>query len=631
MFEFIRKHTKLTLAFLLLLIIPSFVFFGIEGYSRFTSGAHETVAKVAGHTVTRAEWDQAQQRLIERVRRQPGVDASQFDTPQARLQTLDALLRERTLLAAAQDQHLAPSDARLQRLFATDPQFAALRNPDGSVNRELLSMQGLSSEMFAAQLRQDYAMRQVLGGIESSALAPRTDSTRALDALLQRREIQFQRLDPAAYRARVAPSDADIEAYYKAHEAQFRAPEQAQIQYVVLDLDALGQGVAVSEADARKFYDDNAARYTAPEERRASHILVKADQGTSAAERAKAKAKAEALLEQARKNPGGFAELAKKDSDDAGSAAEGGDLGWFRRGAMVKPFEDAVFGLKAGELSGVVHSDFGYHVIKLTGVRGGERKPFDQVKAEIESDLRRAQTAKRWPEAAEQFTNMAYEQPDNLQPLVDKFKLQMHAATVTRLPAPGATGALASAKLLDAVFSTDALRNQRNTDAIEIGPNQLAAAHVVKYEPARTLPLAEVRERVRDRVVVTQEAALARQDGEARVDALRKAPTEGLGDTAVVSRTQAAGQPPAVLDAALRADANKLPAVFGVDLGNAGYVVVRVVKVLPPETPPGGDEQLRRQYAQLWGAAEAEAYLAALKKRYKAEILPAARAASAPD
>lgn len=630
MFDFVRNHTRLTLGFMLLLIIPSFVFFGIEGYTRFTSATNETVARVAGQNISRGEWDQAHQRLLDRVRRQPGADTAGLDTPKARLDTLDAMLRDRALAAAAQDQHLAPGDARLQRLFATDPQFASLRNPDGSVNREILSLQGMTSEMFAAQLRQDFAMRQVLAGVELSALLPATTGTRALDVLLERREVQLQRFDPAAYRAKVAPTDADLEAYYKANEARYRAPEQARIEYVLLDFEALGKGVAVSEADARKFYDDNAARFTAPEERRASHILVKAEQGTSSADRAKAKAKAESLLEQARKNPAGFAELAKKNSDDTGSAANGGDLDFFGRGAMVKPFEDAAFALKPGELSGVVESDFGYHVILVTGARGGEKKPFDAVKAEVEAELRKSQLAKRWPEAAEQFTNMAYEQPDSLQPLIDKFKLDKRSATVPRRPAPGATGPLASVKLLDAVFSGEALRNKRNTDAVEVGPNQLVAARVVEHQPERTLPLADVKDRVRESVVVSQAAALARKEGLARVEALRNAPTEAMPTTVVLSRLQSQGAPREVMEAVLRADAGKLPAVTGVDLGDAGYFVLRVTKVLPRESVPGADDALRRQVAQAWGVAEAEAYLAALKKRYKAEVKPAARSASAP-
>ena len=625
MFEFIRTHSRLTLAFLLLLIIPSFIFFGIEGYTRFTSGANETVAKVAGQNVTRAEWDQAHQRLVDRLRRQqPALDASLLDTPAARRDTLDAILRDRTLIEAARVLHLAPSDARLQRLFVNDPQFAGLRNPDGSVNRELLLAQGLTSEMFTQQLRQEFAMRQVVAGVEQSALAPAGIADRALDALLERREVQLQRFDPAAYRARVAPSDADLDTYYRANEALFRTAEQADIEYVVLDYATLGKGIVIGDDEARKFYDANAARFTAAEERRASHILIAADKDAGGDARAKAKARAEALLAEARKNPDGFAELARKNSQDPGSAANGGDLDFFGKGAMVKPFEDAVWALKPGEISNVVETDFGYHVIRLAAVRGGERKPFDAVRAEIQTELRNAQLAKRWPEAAEQFTNMAYEQSDSLQPLVDKWKLEKKTATVQRQPAPGASGALASAKLLEGLFASDSLRDKRNTDAIEVAPNQLAAARVVAHRPARVPPLAEVRDQVRERVVQAQAAALARQEGEARVAALRSKPEESLKETVVLSRMATMGAPRELIDTVMRVDPAKLPLATGVDLGDAGYVALKVSKVLPREAVPGGDDPMRRQYVQAWAAAETDAYLDALKKRYKVEIKPAA-------
>jgi peptidyl-prolyl cis-trans isomerase D len=632
MFDFVRTHSRLTLAFLLLLIIPSFVFFGIEGYTRFTSGAAETVAKVSGQSVTRAEWDQVHQRLVDRVRRQqPGLDVAVLDTPQARRETLDVLLRERTLMAAARDMHLAPSDARLQRLFVSDPGFAGLRNPDGSVNRELLQLQGMNSEMFAQQLRQEFAMRQVLAGVEQSALAPASVAARSLDALLERREVQLQRFDPAAYRNKVNPSDGDLEAYYKANEAQFRTPESAQIEYVTLDFAALGKGIAVSDDEARQFYQQNAARFTAPEERRASHILIKAEQGASSEVRAKAKARAEALLAEARKNPAAFAELARKNSEDPGSAANGGDLDFFARGAMVKAFEEATWALKKGEISNVIESDFGYHVILLTDVRGGQSKPFDQVRGEILDELRKSRLTKTWPEAAEQFTNMAYEQPDSLQPLIDKWKLDKQTASVQRKPPPGATGVLASTKLLDALFAADALRNKRNTDAIEIGPNQLVAARVVTHQPTRVPPLSEVKEQVRERVLAEQASALARKEGEARLAALRGKPDEALKDTITLSRAVTLGAPRELVDVVMRADPSMLPLVTGVDLGAMGYVVLKVTRILPREAAPGGDDSLRAQYAQAWGGAESAAYLAALKKRYKVEVTAAARAASAPN
>ena len=630
MFEFFRTHSKLTLGFLLLLIIPSFVFFGVENYARSTGGDNAAVATIDGQSITRAEWNQVHQRYVERVRRQsPTLDVKTLDTPQARRDTLDSLVRERVLMAAARDLHLTPSDARLQRLFQTDEQYAGIRNPDGTVNRELLAMQGLSSELFAQQLRQELAMQQVLSAVTQTALAPANTARLSLDAMFERREVQLQRFDAGAYRALVNPSDAEIEAYFNANDTLFRTPEQATIEYVVLDLAALSAGVLVPEDDLRKYYTENASRYTAAEERRASHILIKAEAGMSGADRQKAKERAEALLAQARKAPASFAELARKNSDDPGSAAKGGDLEFFGRGAMVKPFDNAVFAMKIGEIGNLIETDFGFHVITLTAVRGGEKKPFEAVRAEIEAEVRKSLAQKKYVEVAEQFTNTVFEQSDSLQPVIDKLKLSKLTATVQRTPQPGASGPLASAKLLEAVFGNDAVRNKRNTDAVETGANQLASARIVQHTPARTLPLAEVKEGVRNRLVLQQSAALARKAGEARQEALAKAPTETLPINLTLSRTQAQGAPRSVIDAVLRADPSKLPVVTGVDLGAQGYVVLRVSKVLPREPLPGGDAQLQSQYTQAWAAAESLAYQEALRKRFKAEIKTAAVAEAA--
>jgi peptidyl-prolyl cis-trans isomerase D len=635
MFDFIRNHTRLTLGFLLLLIIPSFVFFGVQGYSRFTDGTATTVAKVDGNSISAAEWDALHKRNVDRIRRErPDIDTRLLETPEMRRDTLENIVRERVLIAAAHRLHLTPSDGRLQRLFLSDPQFAAMRNPDGSVNRDILAAQGMNSEMFAAQLRQEFGMQQVLAGVTRTAVAPASVATQSLDALFQRREIQFQRFDGAAYRAKVNPTDADIETFFKQQEAQFKAPEQASIEYLVLDMEALAKGQNPSEEELRKYYGDNTARFTAPEERRASHILIKADKDSPAAERQKAKARAEELLVEARKNPAGFAELARKNSQDPGSAAQGGDLDFFGRGAMVKPFEEATFALKPGEISNVVESDFGYHVILLAEVRGGQKKPFDTVRGEIEASLRQSLAQKRWPELAEQFTNIVYEQSDSLKPAVDKLKLEIKTATVQRTPMPGVQGALASTKFLDAVFSNEAVANKRNTDAVEFGPNRLVAGRVVQHSPARTLPLAEVKDRVRERLVAKLGAELAHKEGQERLAALQKNGGESLPNTTIVSRAQMGGLPRQVLDAVLGADAGKLPAAMGIDLKDEGYIVIRVTQVLPREAVPGGDAGLQAQYAQSFAAAEADAYLNALKARYKAEIRPdatlPAASASAP-
>ena len=625
MFDFFRNHTRLALGFVLLLIIPSFIFFGLDGYNRSDGGDNTTVAKVDGVSITKAEWESVHQRAVDRVRRQnPDQDTKGLDTPEVRQEALDGLVRDRVLLAAASKMHLTPSDERLKRLFASDPQFANIRNPDGSVNRELLAMQGMSSEMFAQQLRQQFAVQQVLAGITRSVVVSPAIAAASLDPLLQRREIQLQRFDPAAYRARINPTDAEIETFYKSQQASFKSPEQADIEYLVLDLDSISKDVPVSDEELRKFYADNAARYSTPEERRASHVLIKADKDMSSADKVKAKARAEELQAQARKNPAAFADLARKNSQDTGTAAQGGDLDFFGRGAMVKPFETAAFSIKPGELSDVFETDFGFHFLTVTGVRGGQKKPFEVVRAEIDVELRKAKAKTEWAKVAEQFTNTVYEQSDSLQPAIDKLKLAKKTANVQRVPAPGVMCPLASPKLLDAVFGNEAVANKRNTDAVEVAANQLVSARVLKHSPARTLALAEVKDAVRERLISQMAAEQARKDGLARVAALRQAPSEALQTTLTVSRAQTQGAPKAVIDAVMAADASKLPAVLGVDLQAQGYLVLRVLQVLPRDAAPGGDEALRGQFAQAWAAAEAEAYMAALKKRFKAEIKPAA-------
>lgn len=635
MFEFVRKHNRLFQFVLLILILPAFVLVGVESYSRFMDGSNSAVATVDGRKITQSEWDAAHRSQVERMRAQmPTVDAKLLDSPAVRQESLDGLVRERVMQAAANGQHLVVSDDRLQQLFRNDPQFAFLRNPDGTVNKAVLAAQGMSSEMFVQRLRQDLTLRQVMLGVGASALGGQANTTVAFDALLQQRELQLQRFEAKDFLAQVNPSDAEIEAFYKepANAARFQLPETASIEYLVLDVEALKAGITVSDEDLRKYYAENQSRYTVAEERRASHILIKADKGAPAADRAKAKARAEELLTEVRKNPAGFAELARKNSQDEGSATRGGDLDFFARGAMVKPFEDAAYALKQGEISNLVESDFGYHIIQLTGVRGGETKSFESVRAELESEVRRQQAQKRYVEVAEQFSNTVYEQADSLKPAADKLKLTIQTATVQRTPAPGATGPLASAKLLEAVFGNEALRNKRNTEAVETAPNQMAAARVVQHNPAHLPALAEVKPQVRAQLMQKLANELAIKAGKDRLAALQKSgDAAGLEAPIVVSRAKPANLPPKVLSEVLRADAAKLPAYVGVDSGEGAYLLARINKLLPRDPAVIDDKRAAQQYAQAWTAAEVQAYYGALKSHYKATVKaqPAASAASA--
>lgn len=629
MFDFVRKHMKVMQFLLFLLIVPSFVLFGLDGYNRFRDKA-PAVARVAGHDVTQAEWDAAQKTEVQRARdTMPAVDMKLLDTPQARYATLERIVQQRVLAAAADKMRLVTTDARLAAELQQNPTIAALRKPDGSLDieryRQLLALQGLTPAAFEAQVRADLSSRQVLLGVTESAFTPAAVANIGLDAFFERREVQVTKFLPTDFQGKVAVSEDELQAFYKRNESRFRSPEQADIEYVVLDPEAIGKTLNISEADLRADYEQNAARYGAPEERRASHILIAAGKDQPQAERDKARARAEALLAEVRKAPAKFAELAKQHSQDPGSAAKGGDLGFFARGAMVKPFEDAAFSLKKGEISDVVASDFGYHIIELTDIKPATIKPFEQVRAQVEADLRKQLAQRRFAEVADAFTNDVYEQSDNLKAVADKLKLPLLAAKgVARQPAPDAKGALANPKFLAALFSPDSLEKKRNTEAVEIGANQLVSGRVVSYTPAKTRPFEEVRDQVKALLVAERAAELARKEGMARLADGTKDPAAagGFGAAVVISRNEAQGLAPAVVDAVMRVARSQMPALVGVDLGNAGYVLARVNKVMPKQALPASVERQNLQrYAELWSSEEARAYYELLKTRFKAEIL----------
>ncbi|MEO8281343.1 MAG: SurA N-terminal domain-containing protein [Ideonella sp.] len=632
MFDFIRNHTRVLFFFLIVLIIPSFVFFGLQGYTKTQGDQAQVVASVGGLDITKADLEAAHRRQIERVRLEnPAVDTKMLDTPEMRQASLDGLVRDRLVSLAAEKLHLVTTDERMLHVFRQDPQFEFLRREDGSINADVLAAQGMSTEMFEQRLRQDISANQVLKPIDATAIAPAAAASAALDAFLQRREIQVQAFQPTSYAAEVKPTDADLQAFYKEHAAQYQAPEQVDIEYLVLDADKLQQDMKVDEEQVKKYYEQNAARYTKPEERRASHILVKVDAAATPEVRAAAKAKAEGLLAEVRKAPQTFADLASKNSDDTGSAKNGGDLDFFGKGAMVKPFEDAAFALKPDGISDLVTSDFGYHIIKLTGVRGGEKRSFESVRPEIEAQLRKQLAQQKYTELAVEFSNVVYEQADSLKPAADKFKLELKTAKdVTRTPAPGVTGPLASPKLLDALFSTDATRNKRNTEAVEVAPTQMVSAHVTRHSPAHTRPFEEVRTQVTAAVSEKQAAALASKAGVARLAELKAAPATVLdAKELTISRAKPESLNPKLIDQVLSAPATSLPAVIGVDLGLQGYVVVKVNKVLPPDTKPVDVEAMRSEYAKAVSAVETLAYYDSLKRRFKVEIKPVSSAGSA--
>ena len=640
MFDFVRNNTKIMMGILFLLIIPSFVLFGLEGYSSFKDqGA--TVAKVNGNKISQGDWDAAHKREVDRIRSSmPNIDVKMFDTPEAKYATLERLVRDQVVAAAAQKLQLVASDTKLARELQSIPAIAALRSPDGKLDMErykqLVASQGMTPEMFEMQMRADISNQQVVQGVQGSAFATLAQTQTAMNAFMQRREVQIVNFPAADFLSKVNVSEADIQAYYDKNSSKFQSMESADIEYVILDIESLRQGIVLNEQDLKSYYEQNLQRLSSKEERRASHILITAAKDAPEAEKKAARAKAEELLKAVKAKPASFADVARKNSQDPGSAVKGGDLDFFGRGAMVKPFEDAAFGLKKSDISDIVESEFGYHIIQLTDIKAPKAQSFEALRPSLEADLKKQQAQRKFAEMAETFSNTVYEQSDSLKPVAEKLKLSVQKASKVARNAesqnPQSKNLLNNPALLQALFSETSLQKQRNTEAIEVAPNTLVSARVVKHQPAAALALTEVKDLVKRNLTQDKAAEMAKVQGEQKLANL-KTSAEGLPNAMVLSREKSQRQLPQVVEAVLKADPNKLPAVSGVDLGAQGYAVIRVTKVLPPEDNQALMKQAQQQFTQLWGAAETLAYLAELKSVMKAEILvakPSAEKAKTP-
>ena len=618
MFDAVRNNKRIVQVFLALIILP-FAFFGVDSYMK-GGGSANDVATVGGTHISQQQFQQTLREQGERLRAQMGAqfDPKLLDDPQARQAILDDLINRRLLMLEAGKNRMVVSDEMIRQTIGEIDAFKV----DGkfSVDRyeAALRAQGMSPAGFEAQLRQDLTLQQLIGAVGQSGFVARTVSDRILAMQTEKREVMEYRLELEAYLDKVRLADDAARKFYDANGKQFEVPEQARAEYVVLSMEAISAELAVSEAEVKTWYEGHKDRYQSAEERRASHILVSSDK----LGKDKAKAKADALLKEIGKNPAAFADLAKKNSDDPGSAAKGGDLGFFGRGMMVKSFEDATFGLKEGEISGVVESDFGYHIIKLTGVHAAKEKPLAEVRGEIEAELKKAGASRKFAEAAEAFSNMVYEQSDSLKPVAERFKLRIEQSDwLTRQPNP-ANAVMANEKLLKALFSDDAVKNKRNTEAVEIAPNTLVAARIADYKPATLQPFEGIKARIESMLKRQEAQVLAIKDGESRLAALRKG-DDGLSWAAAktVSRMDARQLAPQAAQSVFRMETGKLPAYTGVELPGIGYALYKLNKVSAGEQLDAATKQgMLKQLGNLVAQEETRHYLDALRSRYKVEV-----------
>ncbi len=626
MFDLVQKHKRFAQVILFMLMVP-FAFFGVDYY--FSGNRSDTdVATVSGRKITQTDFTESMREQQDQMRRQLGrnFDPAMFDSPEVRFALLEQLINQRLITDKAQAEHFRVSDVQLQQFIASLPAFQENGAFSSDRYRQLLATQNMTPLMFEQRLRDDLLRAAVQEPIAGANIVARTSVERYLGLLEQQREVAVALVDAAPFVKDVKISDADVRAFYDKNTGSFQTPEQARIEYLLLTQEALASRVVVDPAEVRKQFDANAKQYTSEEERAAAHILIAVKPDASADDKAAARKLADEVYAKVKAAPARFADLAREFSKDPGSAAQGGDLGQFARGSMVKPFDDAVFAAKAGDLLAPVQTDFGWHIIKVTAVRPSRTLAFDDVKVQIEADLRKQKGAQKFATSAEQFQNVVYEQADNLGGAAKALDLKIETTPLITRSQAQALG-MGNAKFVAALFSPESLQGKRNTEAIEVAPGTLISGRILEYKPAAPRSFDEVKEEIRVQLVRKAATDMAQAAGQEKLKLLQAGKSDkDVGITFGKPVTIGRGQPqpglsPEALGRVFETNPDKLPAFTGAVNERGGFSIIKVLNVFTPSpTDKARLEQASSRLSEQLGRELLEAYLRSLRSQAEVKI-----------
>lgn len=627
MFDAVRNNKRIV-QFILLLITVPFALWGVDWYTRSGGGANE-VASVGGVSIGAQEFQEALREQQDRLRSALGTefDSSILETPEARKAVLDSLIVQRLLALQSGRWRFSISDDQLRQFLGSVPAF----QDEGKFSMEryeaVARNQGLSPVGFETRIRQDLVLQQVVEPVVAAALVPASSGRRQLSLERETRSVSEFVISREELASRIKLDSNAAQNYYDGNQKQFEVPEQVRAEFLVLNPTALAESVSVTDEQVKAWYDANREQYQQAEERRASHILLSVDKDAGAEQKGAVRAKIETLERQLRQSPLDFERVAREFSQDPGSSAKGGDLGYFGRGTMVKPFEEAVFGLKENQISEVVESDFGFHLIKLTGIKPSRVRELDEAKAEIVAELKRQAAGKRFAEVADEFSNLVYEQSDSLAPAAEKLKLKVQqSGWITKgIRVPGEIG---DKRVIDALFSEESTKNKRNTEALEVGPNTLVAARVVEHKAPQLRPFDEVRASIEKQLTSEEASKLAQKEAEEKLALLQKGGAADVAWRAPKKLTRASAQEvsPEGLRRIFALPSDGLPRYAGAPGPGGSFVLYKLHEVNTPEVA-ADDSKLtgvRGQLSRLYGEEDFAAYLAALRQRYTVSIVSSA-------
>ncbi len=613
MFDFVHERKRLVQVVLALIVLP-FALWGVDSYQK--SGNVASLAKVNGEKIGQQEFDNAMEQQRQRIREKagPNFDSALFDKPEIKHSVLENLVSQRLLFGEARNAGLVVSDEMMAQIIATVGAFQKEGKFDKQSYETALRAQGMTPAMFEYRVRQDLMTRQLTDAYSQNGYAAEATAKSLIRLNEQQRVVSVAKIGLDAFTLQAKVDDAAIKKYFENNPQEFQVPERAKVEYVTLSIDALLTQVSATDEEIKAYYDEHLNEFGTQEQRQAAHILIALSRQASDAEKQAAKVKAEQVLQQVQQSPEKFAALAKSYSQDPGSASNGGDLGMFGRGSMVKPFEEAVFSLKAGEVSGLVQSDFGFHIIKLVAIKSAKTQALSEVKGLITQRIKLQRASDKFAESAEKFSNTVYEQSDSLKPAAELVKTAVQVAWLNKGQSPTAPW---NDRAIQAVFSEDVLKNKRNTTAIEVAPNTLLAARVTEYQAATVRPLAEVSAAIRNKLQRQQALLAVAQQGKTLLAQLQGGATPKVSwkVSQSVTRVQHADMNQELTQLVFRSDASKLPAYVGLEDAQQGYVIARIDAVKEvAEIEDGKLNRYVQQIRQITGEELLKDYMADAKK-----------------
>ena len=499
-----------------LITIP-FALWGIQSY--FEGGNEPPAATVNGEEISVYEYQtalaQQRQQLIQRLG--GGFDPALLETLGIKDRVINGLVNEQLFQSYAIDQNFRISDDQLTNMVTSNEAFHEDGRFSQALYLDLLRANNLSPQGFEASQRQQGVLAQLQSGLVDSAFVSESEFNRLLALETQTREVDYIVIPGQQFVNSVEVTDEAIEDEYESNIDRYQTEERMRVKFIELSIDSLSGSIDPSEESVVALYEEIKGRFKKAETRKASHILFAFNQDASDEEKAAIRENAESVLAEAN-NGGDFAELAKVHSDDPGSGNNGGDLGFIARGQMVKPFEDAVFGMSEGEIRGLVESRFGFHIIKLTALEEGEQQPLEEVRELVESEARKREAENLFAEMGESFQNLVFEDPENLTTAADELDLEIQTSDwFTR---DAGQGVASDAQVRRVAFSEDVVNDGLVSQTIEIGFEKLIAVQVHEHEPASAKALSDVRSEIASTLKSIESMAKAQEAGEAYLEQL---------------------------------------------------------------------------------------------------------------